>query len=86
MKTLSITEGRQNLGAWLKRALRGEDVGFLVDGKVVALRPVGVQSDDYVLREYDVSERQAERAYKAVRADVKTARASGNSKPFTDKL
>ena len=52
MKTLSITEGRQNLGAWLKRALQGEDVGFLVDGRVVALRPVGVHSEDYVLHEY----------------------------------
>jgi len=86
MKTLSITEGRQNLGAWLKRALRGEDVGFLVDGQVVALRPVGVHSEDYVLHEYGVGERQAERAHKAVRADVKRARASGLAKPFTGKL
>lgn len=38
MKTPSVTEGRQNLGAWLKRALHGEDVGFVVDGRVVALR------------------------------------------------
>ena len=66
MKTLSITEGRQNLGRWLKRALRGEDVGFLVDGQVVALRPVGVHSEDFVLQEYGISERQAERTYKAV--------------------
>lgn len=86
MKTLSITEGRQNLGGWLKRALRGEDVGFLVDGQVVALRPVGVHSEDYVLQEYGVSERQAERAYKAVRADVKTARASGRTTTFTGAL
>jgi antitoxin (DNA-binding transcriptional repressor) of toxin-antitoxin stability system len=86
MKTLSITEGRQNLGRWLKRALRGEDVGFLVDGQVVALRPVEVHSEDYVLQEYGVSESQADRAYKAVRADVKTAKASGHSKPFTGKL
>ncbi|MEI8194509.1 MAG: hypothetical protein WCI73_01225 [Phycisphaerae bacterium] len=86
MKTLSITEGRQNLGIWLKRALRGEDVGFLIDGQVVALRPVGVHSEDYVLQEYGVSEPQAERAYKAVREDVKAARASGRTKPFTGKL
>jgi antitoxin (DNA-binding transcriptional repressor) of toxin-antitoxin stability system len=86
MKTLSITEGRQNLGSWLKRALRGEDVGFLVDGRVVALRPMTVHSDDYALHEYGVNEKQAERAYKAVRADVKAARASGQTKPFTGKL
>jgi antitoxin (DNA-binding transcriptional repressor) of toxin-antitoxin stability system len=83
MKTLSITEGRQNLGAWLKRALKGEDVGFVVEGRVVALRPVEVHSDDYVLQEYGVSEKQAERAYKAVKADVRRARASGRTKRFT---
>ncbi|MEX0775399.1 MAG: hypothetical protein WD042_06755 [Phycisphaeraceae bacterium] len=86
MKTLSITEGRQNLGVWLKRALRGEDVGFLVDGQVVALRPVGVHSDDYVLQEYDVSEKQAQRAFRAVRTEVRAARKSGRSKSFTGKL
>ena len=86
MKTLSITQGRQNLGGWLKRALRGEDVGFLVDGQVVALRPVRVHSEDYALREYGVSEKQGERAYQAVKADVKAARISGRTKPFTGKL
>jgi antitoxin (DNA-binding transcriptional repressor) of toxin-antitoxin stability system len=86
MKTLSITEGRQNLGTWLKRALRGEDVGFLVDGRVVALRPVEVYSDDYVLSEYGVSEKQAERAYQAVKNDTRKARASGKTKPFTGTL
>lgn len=86
MKTLSITEGRQNLGAWLKRALRGEDVGFVVEGKVVALRPVEVHSEDYVLHEYGVSGKQAERAYKAVKADVRAARVAGQTKPFTGQL
>ena len=86
MKTLSVTEGRQNLGAWLKRALHGEDVGFVVDGRVVALRPVEVHSDDYALHEYGVSEKKTERAYKTVKADVRKARASGQTKPFTGKL
>jgi antitoxin (DNA-binding transcriptional repressor) of toxin-antitoxin stability system len=86
MKTLSVTEGRQNLGAWLKRALHGEDVGFVVDGRVVALRPVEVDSTDYVLQAYGATEKQAERAYKAVKADVRAARKAGHSKPFTGKL
>jgi hypothetical protein len=86
MKTLTVTEGRQNLGAWLKKALRGEDVGFMVEGRVVALRPVAVHSDDYALREYGIDEKQAERAYRAVKADVKAARTTGRSKPFTGKL
>ena len=86
MKTLTVTEGRQNLGVWLKRALLGDDIGFVVDGRVVALRPVEVHSDDYLLREYGVSEPQAERAFQAVKADVRKARARGESKPFTGKL
>jgi antitoxin (DNA-binding transcriptional repressor) of toxin-antitoxin stability system len=86
MKTLSVTEGRQNLGAWLKRALHGEDVGFVVDGRVVALRPVEVDSTDYVLQEYGATEKQAERACRAVQADVRAARKAGQSKPFTGKL
>lgn len=86
MKTLSVTEGRQNLGAWLKRALHGEDVGFVVDGRVVALRPVEVHSDDYALHEYGVSEAQAERARRAVSADIRKARAAGQTKAFTGKL
>jgi antitoxin (DNA-binding transcriptional repressor) of toxin-antitoxin stability system len=86
MKTLSITEGRQNLGAWLKRALQGEDVGFLVDGRVVALRPVQVHSDDYALREYGITEIQAERAFQTVKAEVRKARRAGQTKPFTGAL
>ena len=86
MKTLSVTEGRQNLGAWLKRALHGEDVGFVVDGRIVALRPVEVDSTDYVLQEYGATEQQADRAYRAVKADVRAARKAGQSKPFTGKL
>jgi antitoxin (DNA-binding transcriptional repressor) of toxin-antitoxin stability system len=86
MKTLSITEGRQQLGAWLKRALAGEDVGFVVDGRVVALRPVEVFSEDFVLREYGVTEAQAERAFQQVQAEVRQARKAGKSREFTGKL
>jgi len=86
MKTLSITEGRQNLGVWLKRALKGEDVGFVVEGRVVALRPVEVHSDDYALHEYGASEKQTERAYKSVKAEVRKARSSGRTKRFTGTL
>ena len=86
MKTLSVTEGRQNLGRWLKRALHGEDVGFLMDGRVIALRPVEVHSEDYVLHEYGVTEKQAEKAHKTVKAEIAKARATGAMKPFTGKL
>jgi antitoxin (DNA-binding transcriptional repressor) of toxin-antitoxin stability system len=86
MKTLTVTAARQNLGAWLKRVLRGEDVGVMIDGEIVALRPVKVFSEDYALQEYGVTEKQAERAYKAVKAEIRKARAAGAMKPFTGKL
>src|SRR5262245_42841455 len=86
MKTLSVTEGRQNLGAWLKRALQGEDVGIVVEGRVVALRPMEVHSDDHILQEYGASEEQAERAHRKVKTDVRRARKSGQTKRFTGKL
>jgi antitoxin (DNA-binding transcriptional repressor) of toxin-antitoxin stability system len=86
MKTLTVTQGRQNLGHWLKRALCGDDVGFLVDGHVVALRPVQVHSDDYALQEYGATEAQVARAFKTVRNEVRRARVAGTTKRFTGKL
>lgn len=74
------------MGAWLKRALQGEDVGFVVDGRVVALRLVEVHSADYVLQEYGVTERQTERAYRTVKAEVRAARKARRSKRFAGKL
>ena len=49
MKTLSATKARQNLGEWIDRAIRGEDIGIVhsASGKIVALRPVEVYSEDY---------------------------------------
>ncbi len=61
-------------------------IGFVVDGRAVALRPVEIHSEDFILREYGVSDAQAERAYKTVKAEVSKARASGQTKPFTGRL
>jgi hypothetical protein len=55
MKTLTITEGRGRLGYWLKKAVEGADVGFVFEGKIVALRPVEVYSGDYALQEYGLT-------------------------------
>jgi hypothetical protein len=47
MKTLTVAAARQNLGVWLKKTLRGEDIGVVIDGAVMAFRPVRVYSEDY---------------------------------------
>ena len=86
MKTLSVTEGRLKLGFWLREALRGRDVGLLIDGRVVGLRPVEVSSDDYALREYGLTEAELARAESRVADEVRRARKAGELTPFTGKL
>jgi hypothetical protein len=83
MKTLTITEGRGRLGYWLKKAAQGEDIGFLFEGKIVALRPVDVISTDYALREYGLTPREMEVAEKRIHTALKSARARGELTRFT---
>jgi hypothetical protein len=85
MKTLTITEGRGRLGYWLKKATRGEDIGFVVDGRIVALRPVEVISSDYALQEYGLTPGKVAAAEKRIAAELNTARKRGELTPFTGK-
>jgi hypothetical protein len=86
MKTLSVTESRERLGYWLKRAIQGEDIGVMVDGVVVALRPVEVFSGDYVLQEYNLSDKEADAVADRISAGIAVERKKGTVKPFTGKL
>ena len=83
MKTLTITEGRANLGHWLRLAAAGQDVGFVLDGKVIALRPVEVHSADYALQEYGLGEPEMAAAERRIKCDLKAARARGETSRFT---
>ncbi len=86
MKTLTVTAARQNLGAWLKKTLQGEDIGVMIDGAIVAFRPVKVYSEDYATQEYGATAEEldefAEKANRELDADRKARRL----KPFTGKL
>ena len=86
MKTLSVTAGRSKLGHWLKRAIAGDDIGIVLDGVVVGLRPVGVISEDYALREYGVAEDEAEATGARIAKEIAAARKRGQVKPFTGNL
>lgn len=86
MKTLTITDGRARLGHWLKRAIAGEDVGFMLEGHIVALRPVEVHSADYALQEYGVTDKEMAKASQRIRASIASERRRGTLKPFTGKL
>ncbi len=86
MKTLAVAAARQRLGYWLKRALAGEDIGIVVDGQVIGLRPVEVISADPALQEYGVSEAQLERAAAFVGREVEAARKAGKMVRFRGKM
>jgi len=83
MKTLTITERRGRLGHWLKKAAQGDDIGFVVDGKIVTLRPVEVISTDYALQEYSLTPKEMEAAERRIHAELKSARTRGELTPFT---
>jgi hypothetical protein len=86
MKTLTVTAARQNLGGWLKRTLRGEDVGVMIDGEIVAFRPVKVYSEDYAEHEYGVTGAELDRFADRVNKELEADRKAGKLKPFTGKL
>ena len=86
MKTLTVTAARQNLGAWLKKSLRGEDIGVMIDGAIVAFRQVKVYSEDYAAQEYGVTTEELNKFAKKANQELDADRKGGRLKPFTGKL
>lgn len=83
MLTVTPTSARANLSALLRRALKGDDIGIVVDGKVVALRPVTVEATDYATREYGVTEEELAAFEKRVHEKVAKARKEGFFHEYT---
>ena len=65
---MTATQARQSLGSILSRVLQGEDIGIVHSGsgKIVALRPVEVYSEDYALFEYGLTAGGMKRAEKNI--------------------
>ena len=82
MKTLTITDARQNLGHWLKLAANGEDVGVIVGSEIIALRKVKIQSADYAYQEYGLSPLQVQEAEDRIDAKVRAERRAKTVKEF----
>jgi hypothetical protein len=82
MTTLSPTKARSNLTAWLKKAAAGEDIGILFGDKVIALRPVEVESTDYAEREYGVTKEELKRATDYLHKKGEQDRKAGKSRPY----
>lgn len=86
MTTLTATNARANLSGFLRRALKGEDIGILIEGQVVALRPVKVTSTDYVEAEYGLNTEAWETTAKNLHEKGKAARQTGKAKRFTGNI
>jgi hypothetical protein len=86
MKTLTVTAARQNLGAWLKKTLQGEDIGVMIDGVVVAFRPVKVYSEDYAQQEYGATAEELDTFVQTAGRELDADRKARRLKPFTGTL
>jgi hypothetical protein len=71
MKTLTPEKAQQNLSSLLSRALKGEDIGIVYGGEIVALRPTKVYSEDYALLEYGLTRAELKRAVKNIKRQSK---------------
>ena len=82
MKTLTITKARANLSSWMSKALAGQDIGIIhPSGEILALRRVGVYSDDYAFQEYGLTEKQMARIAENLADKYVAAPKSGKFKP-----
>ncbi len=82
MKTLTITDARQNLGHWLRLAASGEDVGVIVGSDIIALRKVNVQATDYAYQEYGLAPSQVQEAEERIETKIKAERRAKTVKEF----
>ena len=82
MKVITLTEAKQNLEAWLRKALKGEDIGVMIDGTIVALRPVKNGPYDYAQHEYGVSKKELDRFAQRMNQELDADRKAGHLKLF----
>ena len=82
MKTLTISDARQNLGHWLKLAANGEEVGVIVGSDIIALRKVNIEATDYAYQEYGLSPLQVQEAEERIDSIVKAGRRAKTVKEF----
>ena len=73
VKTLTITSARQNLGAWLARAARGEEIGIISGAHVIALRPVAIAAADYAEQEYRLTKAELAKAAEKIHEEIDAA-------------
>lgn len=84
MNTSTITERHGRLGYWLRTATQGEEIGFMFEGKIVALRPAEMVSADYAPQEYGLTPGEMAAAEERIGRELKAARKRGELTPFPE--
>jgi len=81
---MTVTQARKQLGAVLARVLKGEDIGIVhsATGSVIVLRPATLYTDDYALIEYGLTQKELDRSFKRVSAQIEREAKAGKLKPF----
>ena len=79
---MTATQARQSLGTILSRVLQGEDIGIVHSGsgKIIALRPVEIYSEDYALMEYGLTAGEMKRVENKILSGIKKERKKGKLK------
>jgi antitoxin (DNA-binding transcriptional repressor) of toxin-antitoxin stability system len=83
MVVLTPANARANLSALLRRALKGDDIGIVIDGQIVALRPVTVKATDYAIREYGVTDAELAAFEKRIHQKIERDRKAGKLLEYT---
>lgn len=86
MTTLTPTHARVNLSNLLRRALKGDDIGIVMEGKIVALRPVTVESTDYAMREYGATESELNNFEERIHGKIEKNCKAGKLHEFTGNI
>ena len=82
MQTTTVTEARANLSALLRKALDGQEIGIVCNGRIVALRPVEVTATDYALAEYGITGDEIQNVAANLHAKAKKAVKTGKARAF----
>ena len=61
-------------------------MGILYGGRVIALRPVTVESTDYAMREYGASEAEVRALSQKIDKEIQKNRRAGKLRTFTGNL
>jgi antitoxin (DNA-binding transcriptional repressor) of toxin-antitoxin stability system len=82
MQTTTATEARANLSALLRKALEGQEIGIICNGRIVALRPVEVTATDYPGAEYGIRGHEIQKIAANLHAKAKRAFKTGKARSF----